>query len=158
MNSAIQEHVYLPPSWLDALVDIVAATVKPQSVMGHLNCGWACPRDDKGIDYWFVCVYPTSNEIFGGENDGRKLVPVFDLDLLPILKNFSSLKKVYLAQPARYNAELDGPGLTIMGTFLGNEVLLKIFQLPSEHEEASLMVDQTSGTVWTKSTEADPPE
>ena len=147
----VVEHSVQIPAWLEALLDAVAACLEPLNLMGPL--GYQVKHPDhtaNEFDGWQLDIYSTPNEIHRGEDDGAILYPGFRLHLTPLLETFSSVEGVVWENPTAYTGELDGPHVSIVGTFVGEPVCVRIFNWPPSDEEASLLVDPASGEIREK--------
>jgi len=140
------------PQWMKALMEVVIECMEPLNIMGPLGYRFLEPEHPENeFEGWQIAVYPTANEVVGGEQDGSFLFPGFALDIDTMLATFSSVEGVVWNNPVHYTGDLDGPNLSIQGTFTGVPLWLRIFHWPPGDEEASLLVDPASGEIREKS-------
>lgn len=149
--SVFEIHTCEPPKWVDALVETVLSAMTPLGFIGPLGYRlWEPTNPHNSFPGWMVSVFPTPNEWRGGANDGHRCVSGFCLDVTRILSAMSVVEKVGWSAPTLYNGDMDGPEVLIQGSFAGNHVLLRVFNLPPPDEPASYAVDPVRGTVWLK--------
>lgn len=143
----IETHTVQEPAWLQALTARLVEAIDPINLMGPLGYRWFDPQTSiNPTDWWVVAAYPTPNEAGGGgPYDGELLFPGFKLDVAFLLQAFSGLEVLEWKSPTLYNGDLDGPEVSIKGSFAGEQVWLRVFSLPPSDEEPSLTVDLASG-------------
>ena len=128
------------PTWLDDLMELVAANMEPDSVQGPLGYRYG---EEEG--FWEVIVYPTPVELVGGAVDGEVVAPGFTLDLEGLRSGFDSIVD------SRWNAlgtiPSEGPYLAIEGTFQGHDLFLQILAYAPDDEEPSIKVDCRRGRI-----------
>lgn len=141
------------PAWVDALVEVVRGAMTPLGFIGYLGYRVWEPdaRYNQNPDGWTVVVFPTPYEWSGGAGDGGRGVSGFRLDVVPLLDAFTEVRQMAWSSPAQYNGDMDGPELTLTGTFLGKHVLLRVFNLPPPDEPTAFVYDPHKGEVWTRS-------
>lgn len=136
---------------MKALVERVVEAIQPLNPMGRIGYRWVEPNAPSNLNsWWLVAIYPTPNEAKTGPHEGQKVYPGFHLNLSAILPSFSQGVELVWRAPTIYNGNLDGPEVSLKGTFAGNEVWLRIFSLPPDDEAATLIVDLASGDCWEK--------
>lgn len=139
------------PGFLPALMDVLLAAITPEGLLGPIGFRWWGP-DDSGSAFngWTVAAYPTPHEVSGGPNDGARGCTGFQLNIAVIVGAFSSLEKLDWAAPGHYNGDLDGPEISVKGTFAGKPVWLRVFSLPPLDEPASIVIDPIRHRAWEK--------
>lgn len=145
---AITIHTVESPSWIVALVDTIKELITPLGFIGPLGYRFWEPGNltSPNAEVWTIVVFPTPNELRGGEHDGSKFVSGFHLDLGRLLSFFNPAEQVAWKSPTRYNGDLDGPEIAIQGLFMGRYVWLRIFSIPPPDEPVSFIVDHNDGT------------
>ena len=139
------------PAFIPALLDVLAAAMTPEGVMGPIGYQWWGPDSPgSGFDGWTVVAYPTPHELCGGANDGARGSSGFSLDVAKVVAAFASLAALDWHTPVQYNGELDGPEIGIKGQFAGKSVWLRVFHLPPSDEKASIVIDPVRMRAWEK--------
>lgn len=130
--------------------DVVLESIAAEGTFGHLGYAWWEPGNPENtFDGWTVIVYPTPAEVKGPHRfDGAKFVSGFALDLGKLVAVFGNVDALIWRSPARYNGNLDGPGVDVQGTFAGKRVRLRVYSLPPSDEECSYYADPTTGRAW----------
>ncbi len=148
---SLEEHLVEEPSWIKTLVDRAVEATEPLNLMGPFGFRWLEPKSEVNpSSAWIVAVYPTPNESYGGQHDGRLLYPGFNLNLSFLFEGFTSVGDLAWHNPTVYNGELDGPHISIQGFFAGYPVWFRMFHLPPQDEEATIVVDLANGDWWEK--------
>ncbi len=133
-------------------MDLLVASVQPLNLMGQMGYRYLEPGTlQNPTDYWVFAVYPTPNEAFGGYHDGGLVYPGFSLDLGHFLEGFGATEDLVWHAPAVYNGELDGPEVSLKGSFTGRRVWVRVFAQPPSDVMPSLVVDLANGNCWEKS-------
>lgn len=150
---AVSEHVLQRPAWLESLVDVVLDAVEPFGFFGSLGYCWWGPGDPgNSFQGWKVIVYPLPLEASGGSNDGCRVVTGFGMRLGSVLAAFSQFDQETLAwhSPVQYNGNLDGPAISVQGSFANKRVWLRILSVPPADEATAYLIDMASGAVREK--------
>lgn len=145
-----QVHTIEQPAWIDELVAGVLPAMTPQAdgFLGPLGFCWCEPGIIDNLDAsWRLCLYPTPNACVGGPQDGAHYVYGFRLDLLQIMRLFQAISAVEWNTPHGYNGDLDGPEISLKGTFKDVEVWLRVFNMPPYDEPPGCHVDGHSGKI-----------
>jgi len=143
LTGGIVSHDVARPHWLDALADAVIDLMTPLGVIGPLGFCWWEPQGT--ATEWVVAVYPTPNELRGGQHDGCLTVSGFQLDVLKLISFFSSVAEVAWRSPVRCGEDFDGPELFVRGLFLGKTIRLRVFLFPPHDEPAGCIIDAATG-------------
>ena len=122
------------PGWLDSLLEVVAANMIPQNAMGPLGMRY---RDDEGM--WDVSVYPTPVELIGGAVDGEVVAPDFTLDLEGLRSAFDRIED--FGWRALGLPQIEGPHVSIEGSYMGHEVYLQVLAYAPDDEEPGIKLD-----------------
>lgn len=138
------EHTIETPHWLVSLVeDVLMDAVIPLGFIGPLGYRYWEPDDEgNASNVWQVAVYPTPNEIRGSDrNDGSMFVSGFRLDIGSILKCFHEVEEVVWVSPTKYSGILDGPEISLRGTFTNKQVWLRFYNMPPPDEPPAFAVN-----------------
>lgn len=149
-----EEHTIQEPLWLRSLIeDVVIGAVTPLGFIGPLGYRWWEPGNrDNTFDGWQIVVFPTPNEVRGPvPHDGCKYVSGFRLDVGQVIGVMTAVESVAWNSPTSYNGDLDGPELSVRGTFAGKHVWLRFFHLPPPDEPCSFYVNPATGQTVEKS-------
>lgn len=79
------------PAWINTLLKVFIKSVSWISLKTKIpqTFTYKCANSD-GL--WEIQIFPWLHEIYGGKYDGDLHIPSFEIDLLPIVKEF---KKIY---------------------------------------------------------------
>lgn len=132
-------------------MDLLVESVQPLNLMGQMGYRYLEPGTIQNpTDYWVLAVYPIPNEAFGGCHDGGLVYPGFSLDLGHFLEGFQGVEVLAWHAPSVYNGELDGPEVSVKGSFTGKRVWVRVFAHPPSDVSPSLVVDLANGNYWEK--------
>lgn len=148
----LEEHTVREPTWIRTLVDdVVMEAITPLGTIGPLGFRyWPPGQEDNTFDGWQVVIYPTPNEVRGPvPGDGCKTVSGFKLDVARIIGVMNHVDSVVWMSPVRYNGDLDGPEVSLRGTFIGKRVWLRFFHLPPADEPCTTAVNPATGQTTT---------
>lgn len=134
--------------WVSALLELLVQALTPHAFFGPLGYRLWEPEADCDEPVWTLAVFPVPHECRGGSADGQFAVSGFTLDQLLIQSAFSKINSVVWHMPSRYNNDLDGPELRVLGTFCGRGVQLRFFHLPPPDEVASHVYEMATGRSW----------
>jgi hypothetical protein len=149
----IEEHVIQEPAWIKALVeDVLLPSMHPYGFIGPLGYRWWEPENPgNSFDGWQIAVFPTPNELRGPHpDDGCLYVNGFRLDVGKILSVLSEVQQVAWNSPTAYQGDLDGPELSLQGSFAGKVIWLRFFQIPPPDERPAYYVNPVTGEAWEK--------
>lgn len=141
---SMSEHTVATPQWLVTFMDaVVIDCVSPMGFMGQLGYRYWPPDDaNNPSSAWLVAVYPTPNEVRGQNRmDGAVFVSGFSLDVGKLIAAMGNVSDVVWNMPAKYNNDLDGPEISVRGTFAGKHVWLRFFHLPPPDEPPAFAVN-----------------
>ena len=145
-----------PPDWLLELVNKVCDCMDPLSLMGQLGYRWLDPDNPVNVTgAWVLGVYPCSNELRGGQEDGALVHPGFRLNISSFLSGFSAVENMVWTHPTSYNSNLEGPRFCIEGTYSNHKLRFQIFAVAPADEDASLIIDTANGDWWQKPPQED---
>lgn len=130
------------PRWLRAIVPVVSAGMESTEPMAPLGYSYRQSRN-----CWMLCIYPRINELIGGSQDGRLVIPGFVLRLDKILPLFDKLPLIEWESPTDYVGDFDGPCLILDGDVSGRAVSLMIFDRPPPTAKIGMLVDWQKGEV-----------
>ena len=125
------------PSWLEPLVEAVAASMTVHGPEGPLGLRY---RSAEGR--WDVQLYPLPVEMVGGAHDGGLAAPGFTLDLRSLGAAFDWAGTMswdpHGTCPENVNV---GPCLSIEGEFANRPVWLRVLAYPPEDVAPAAKVD-----------------
>ena len=137
MNNIEEHMIDSTPCWLKALVERIIESIQPINPIGKLGYRYTQSEDADDPETWFVHIFPSPNEAFGGCHDGERIFPGFTLHLSHLLDAFTSVGELVWKSTTVYNEELDGPEFLLQGDFAGNAVVVRIFAYPPRDEKPS---------------------
>jgi hypothetical protein len=126
------------PSWLEPLVEAVAASITVHGPDGPLGLRY---RQLEGR--WDVLIYPLPVEMVGGEHDGGLAAPGFVLDLRRLLSAFARVDVFRWDALGTSPENVGGPCLWVEGTFAGREVWLRVLAYAPGDVGPAAKVDPT---------------
>src|SRR5260370_27411101 len=109
------------PSWLEPLVEAVAASITVHGPDGPLGLRF---RQLDGR--WDVLIYPLPVEMIGGEHDGGLAAPGFVLDLHAVSSAFARVDVLGWDALGTCPENASGPCLSVEGAYGGREVWLRV--------------------------------
>jgi hypothetical protein len=122
------------PAWLDALVDIVAASMTAHGPIGPLGLRY---REEE--QHWEVIVYPLPLEMIGGAYDGGLAAPNFTLQLPSLLAAFGQVDSVNWEALGAGSEDI--PCLSIEGSYQQHALWLRLLAYAPDDVGPGLKVD-----------------
>ena len=140
----IETHLIRPPMWIMMLIR--AAHGAMQSGV-PLNLGY---RFQSMHEETQLIVFPLPSTVDGGRDDGLRLSPFFEFDVLRIAEEFNSLNELSMRSTSEYN--LEGSEFRISGLFQNRPVLLRVLSDPPPSAPSHTSVDGITGEVQLRKT------
>ncbi len=132
------------PAWVMTLLTEVAACIQPEIErigLGHFYG----PRPRRGKPYG-VCIFPTRVEIVQrGPDDGRRFRVDIRVCLSAVSDLFDKEPHIDWTVPVRYDGCLDGPRVTMAGSYRRHLVDLVLFDRAPRRYPAVTVFDPDSG-------------
>ncbi len=145
---SLSEHTIQTPGWISALVeDVLVGCVLPLGFAGPIGYRYWPPDDQTNPSAaWLIVAYPTPSVVRGQDAaDGAVFVSGFRFDVATLIKAMGDVSEVVWCSPAGSGNNLDGPEISVRGTFLGKDVWIRFFSLPPPDEPPAYAVDPRTG-------------
>lgn len=110
-----------PPNWLTVFTDEVTQSIHAHDVMSPLGCHF-----HREGEVWEITIFAARTEIVGGPQDGRTTHSRFDVDIKPILDQFSEVSALYWQAQSLGSRDELGPHVAIEGIHKGRQIWLRV--------------------------------
>ncbi len=124
------------PTWLESLIDVIAACIEPHDQIGPL--GYLYNIDS---DIWEIIVYPCPLELTEESEENTKVSPRFSLDMELLRSSFERVETIFWNAHDMGPYDTFGPHIALEGTYQGNKVYLQILAYAPEDEKPEIQLD-----------------
>lgn len=150
-HPVFEQHSLVAPPWLGSVLSACREAIMPRSQVASLGETWMTPNQPGNMfGCWYVVVFVSPLEVYGGSRDGKNVRIGFDLNMIKLMQSFDTLETACWRRPVRYNDAFDGPELFIRGLVKDQMVVVRVLGSPPTDALAVIQVNPVTGELRPK--------